>query len=270
MGYFTIIPLEEFTRDISRFSCVERNKYNELFFVSNGSFIKTMDLVSIRINRNEIHLSLEEQIGSIAFSSDNLSGYYCAFNNKLLTGLHLNDDFVKDLMFINSFMGCYPLRLSKTVLERMRNTFSYLYKLNQSFSKNKSLIIAYLATIISEAKHILLQIEMDLSSSKSLLIVKQFHDLLAKQITLHQSISSYASQLGITPNHLNKLVKAVTGKTAVMLRNDMLLLEAKMQLKQTCLSVSEIAFNIGFSDLSYFSRFFKKATGLTPLQYRNN
>jgi AraC-like DNA-binding protein len=74
--------------------------------------------------------------------------------------------------------------------------------------------------------------------------------------------------LGISPNHLNKSVKAVTGRTAIIILNEMNLQEAKMQLKYTNLSIGEIAFRLGFKDLSYFSRFFKKATGLSPLEYR--
>lgn len=71
----------------------------------------------------------------------------------------------------------------------------------------------------------------------------------------------------MTPNHLNKCVKATTGKSAHELLDDMLLLEAKVMLKQTGLSIAEVAFRIGKTELSDFGRFFKQKTDL-PREYR--
>ena len=70
------------------------------------------------------------------------------------------------------------------------------------------------------------------------------------------------------PNHLNKCVKAATGKSAQDLLSEMVLLEAKVLLRQTSLSVNEIAFKIGKEDTSDFIRFFKSKTNLTPTEYR--
>jgi AraC family transcriptional activator of pobA len=74
--------------------------------------------------------------------------------------------------------------------------------------------------------------------------------------------------LNVTPNHLNKSVKSSTGKSATKWIEETILLEAKYLLFQTTLSVSEIAMQVGHEDHSYFSRFFKKHEGLTPVQYR--
>lgn len=78
----------------------------------------------------------------------------------------------------------------------------------------------------------------------------------------------YADLLAVTADYLNKCVKAATGKSAHDLLGDMILMEAKALLRQTSLSVSEIAFEIGKEDLSDFTRFFKNKTGLKPSDYR--
>jgi AraC-like DNA-binding protein len=83
-----------------------------------------------------------------------------------------------------------------------------------------------------------------------------------------QNLEFYAKTLKITPNHLNKSVKSVTGKTAIGLLNEMRLIEAQLRLKHTDFSISEIAYQVGFEDRSYFSRFFKKATGDSPVEFR--
>ena len=111
---------------------------------------------------------------------------------------------------------------------------------------------------------------LDFYPSKAFLITKKYNDLLAANVSNERSVDFYAGQLDITPNHLNKSVKTVTGRTAITILNEMSIQEAKMQLKHTNQSISDIAFQLGFEDLSYFSRFFKKATGMSPMEYRRN
>ena len=74
--------------------------------------------------------------------------------------------------------------------------------------------------------------------------------------------------LAVSPNHLNKCVKAATGKSAQELLSEMVLLEARVLLRQTSLTVNEIAWKIGKEDPSDFIRFFKSKTGQTPTEYR--
>jgi AraC family transcriptional regulator, transcriptional activator of pobA len=82
--------------------------------------------------------------------------------------------------------------------------------------------------------------------------------------------SFYAKKLNIHPNHLNAVVKRTTGKTATDIIQSQLLISAKSLLRQTTDSIKEIAFRLYFSQPTHFTSFFKKATGLTPQQYRDN
>lgn len=83
-----------------------------------------------------------------------------------------------------------------------------------------------------------------------------------------KSLDAYAALLHVSQNHLNDTVKAVTGKTPGTLIRERMIREASLLLIHTQLSVAEICFLLKFEDPSYFSRFFKKYTGITPLQYR--
>lgn len=79
----------------------------------------------------------------------------------------------------------------------------------------------------------------------------------------------YASRLNVHPNHLNAVVKRISGKTASQIIQNHLTSIAKSLLKQTTLSVKEIAFQTHFPEPTHFNAFFKKNTGLTPQQYRD-
>jgi len=82
------------------------------------------------------------------------------------------------------------------------------------------------------------------------------------------TVSLIAKQLFVNANYLNSIIKNLTGKTASAHIQEKLLLEAKSFLLHTDLQVSEIAYKLGFENTSYFNRFFKKNTALTPMGYR--
>ncbi len=84
---------------------------------------------------------------------------------------------------------------------------------------------------------------------------------------LHE-VSAYAALLHISAGHLSEVVKAQSGRPAIKHVHERLVLEARRLLLHTQHSLKEIAFDLGFSDASYFNRFFKRETGVTPAGYR--
>jgi AraC family transcriptional activator of pobA len=97
-----------------------------------------------------------------------------------------------------------------------------------------------------------------------------FKSLLSKHFLQHKDVHFYASSLNITPKYLSEVLLSETGKAAKQLINEHILWEAKSLLRQTTMSVQEISYWLGFQESAYFSRAFKKAEGITPLQYRTS
>ncbi len=83
------------------------------------------------------------------------------------------------------------------------------------------------------------------------------------------TVAYYAQRLGITPNHLNKVVKSYTGKSPSVWIEEAVIQQAKHLLKTTTLSLGEIASIVGILDQSYFARRFKMHEGVTPREWRN-
>lgn len=100
-------------------------------------------------------------------------------------------------------------------------------------------------------------------------LTNRFIYLICEHHLHNRRIGDYAERLAVTPNHLNETVKATTGKTCSELIKTMLILEAKIMLRQTDRSVSEIADEFNFSDVPHFTKYFKKHTALTPVEFRN-
>lgn len=93
--------------------------------------------------------------------------------------------------------------------------------------------------------------------------------LVQKSFKEERQIEFYASQLGVTPKHLSRILKQTTGFTAADWIKNYILLEAKVMLKSSTLTMGQISTQLNFPSQSFFAKFFKNATGLTPKQYRN-
>lgn len=107
------------------------------------------------------------------------------------------------------------------------------------------------------------------SSSKELLVY-QYQNLVINCFRVEKQIKNYAEKLHISVSYLNQILKEIKGKTAKELLLDYTCLQAKKELKYTSISISEIAFELGFEEPTHFTRFFKKQTGFTPNQFRKN
>ncbi|MBC8084332.1 MAG: helix-turn-helix transcriptional regulator [Hymenobacter sp.] len=102
-----------------------------------------------------------------------------------------------------------------------------------------------------------------------------FTDLLERQFPLEspqqlrlRTATDYADQLAVHVNHLNRVLKETTGHTTTALIGARVAQEAKMLLKQTSWTVSEIADSLGFADVAHFCNFFKRQTSLVPGAFR--
>ncbi len=99
---------------------------------------------------------------------------------------------------------------------------------------------------------------------------EEFLDLLEKQITTLKQVSQYTDMMSLSTYQLNEITKASVGKTPSELINDQIILEAKRYLLATPNQIKDIADHLGYEDVSYFIRFFKKHTSLSPEAFRNH
>lgn len=99
---------------------------------------------------------------------------------------------------------------------------------------------------------------------------EEFMELLETHVVSHKSVIEYAEMLRLSVYQLNKITKSAVGKTVSELIHEQLVLESKRTLLGTSNQVKDIAYSLGFEDVSYFIRFFKKGTGFSPEAFRNN
>jgi AraC family transcriptional activator of pobA len=104
--------------------------------------------------------------------------------------------------------------------------------------------------------------------SRSYYLTEKFKELLAENFTEHREVHFYAEKLFITAKHLSQIVKNETGKTVSEIINEIVCLEAKVLLQTKALSIAEISVHLNFATATFFGKFFKRNTGISPLEYR--
>ncbi len=102
------------------------------------------------------------------------------------------------------------------------------------------------------------------------MIVRNFVHLVELHIRKHWTIPEFAAALGVTADRLNTAVRRATGRTPMELIHSRLITEAVSLLDGTTMQIGEIAEALGFKDAAYFSRFFKRQTGISPKIHRQN
>ncbi|CAN5213004.1 helix-turn-helix transcriptional regulator [soil metagenome] len=96
----------------------------------------------------------------------------------------------------------------------------------------------------------------------------KFLELLEAHISIYKEVSQYADMLNLSTYQLNAITKTTLGKTCSELIYEYIILESKRYLLATSNQVNQIAYHLGYDDVSYFIRFFKKHTGHTPEAFR--
>ncbi|WP_291868274.1 helix-turn-helix domain-containing protein [Maribacter sp.] len=126
-------------------------------------------------------------------------------------------------------------------------------------------VILYNYAAIFKKKYPELKIELSRQEELGL----RFWNILEENVKKERTVQFYADTLNVTTGYLSKVLKEVTGKTTSRLIDDAVIMEARLLLENPKLSIAQIAEELQFSNQSFFGKYFKKQTGLSPTTYRS-
>ena len=161
------------------------------------------------------------------------------------------------------------ISLSDAELAKLRPYLTLLqteYQLDQP--RNSAALTRHLLAIVLQLTREFQRVRAGRAAPASPGLHQAFSQLLNAQYRHVTGVRDYAEQLHVSPDQLQQAVQAATGKSPKQLIDERLLMEAKRLLYWAQLPAKEIAWQLGFANAQYFSRFFKKHTGYTPLGFR--
>lgn len=212
------------------------------------------------------------------------SGYYIMISQDFLAASHHFDRLLDDYPFLK-IDESLPFEIDENELPEILNIYQRIKEEYLSGNADKfNFIQSYILLLLNQVKRLFnKQVDAQTASQQirtaDLKLLSRFQKLVKTSFypnatletfaNLH-SPSHYARQLNIHPNHLNAVVKNITGHTALNHIHNHILSLAKAELVQTHASIKEIAYSLHFESPNNFSAFFKKNAGMTPGAYRKS
>lgn len=199
------------------------------------------------------------------------NGYALIFEDKFLSAVFKDSLFVQHLSFFSFGMHSSCMHLPDELYIRILQLLKDIKTEIDTYRQNdvhvlRALLYEILMLLDRTYRKMIPAGSVNKEGSNA--YIRKFIELVNDCFREQHSVRYYADKLCITPNYLNEITNSVMRVSAKQYIQDKIIEESKRLLAYTDASVSEIAFGLHFSTISYFVRFFRLHTGMTPLSYR--
>lgn len=237
-------------------------------FLTKGSCDADINLVHYHIEAPAVLVISAEHIVMPRNVSDDFTASFMVYSKKLVesigTAIKSSGKF--------RFATFKPsISLTDGDVERYRRFYAEMKRISQKenqqfvFEALQFTTIAFFYDVAANYYDYLATTHGDSAQGR---ITDQFIHLVQENFRRERFLEFYANALEITPKHLSRTIKQHTGMSAVEWINRHIILEAKVMLRSSNLNIQQISDELNFPSQSFFGRFFKKATGMTPKEYR--
>lgn len=248
-----------------------RTEGGAILFCRRGSATVTVDQLRDRVTRDTLLLLLPGSILHLNERTDDFRVRFCAFSLKLFS----EAAYRLDPSFFHILHEHAIIRLPDRIIEGVRNWFqmaSYTYRDRGNIFRN-TIIRNRLQNVLLEAfdktQRFAPDVHSQTGTTRQADLFQRFVALVHEHCTEQREVAFYADRLCISTRYLSTIIRSVAHSTAKEFIDRSVVLEIKMLLGSTELSVQEIAYRLHFPDQSYLGRFFKKHTGVSPTEFRN-
>jgi len=261
---FTIRRVQDLLKGKDMVQPLHRHAFYFILILENATGSHSIDFVSHKVANNSVFLLRPGQVHELMLKAGG-TGYLIEFTADVLPSRHGRSHYMP------------ALRNHSGAFRPGAGTFKKLYALAegiwQEYADKQE---GYLDIIQANLDIFFIQLgrlarkdsggqPYDYAQER----LDAFSDLLEKHITGHKSVSYYADAMSLSAYQLNAVTKATLGKSCSAVIDEFILLECKRRLLATTNTVSQVAHGLGYDDVSYFIRFFKKHTGHTPEAFRD-
>lgn len=265
---FFCLRIEDVSERVLKPILPSREQSHTIIFVTEGSYKTKIGFKEYTVGPGQVVIYQAGSVFSTEEINTNVNGFACHFHPDILIGKFGNHTLLTEFEFLN--VGNHPIiSIQKDALPAIINIFERLYsEFISDHSPNPTIVHSYLYTLLAELQ-LLFGKNQPINQSASFQITSRFRKLAYQNVKKNLRVSDFAKMMNISPNHLNKSVKHITSKSATQINDEIKLIEIKFLLYQSGLSISEISFEMGYLDASYFARFFKKRTDISPSEFRS-
>ena len=265
LSNFNIWKLSDLTDHKDLNESLHRHNFYFLLAFQNGIGTHEIDFVNYELKNNTVFPVRPGQVHKLAIKQKS-EGFILQFDKDVFP-LQRNtfDKYIQTIFHQNVFS------LNQAEFEVFKQSLDQILKENNLKENNYAKIISSHLDILVALLGRKLQTKLDrIENNYAQQTLLEFQDLLEIHVSEIKRVEKYAKMLNLTVYQLTAITKKILGKTLSEMINDSIVLEAKRHLLATSNQVNQIAYDLGYEDVSYFIRFFKKHTGYSPEAFRKN
>jgi len=249
-----------------------RHDYYAIILIEKGKGIHYVDFQKYDVEDNTVYFILPGQMHQLVLS-EKPKGWVLAFTEEFLISNNIPDKLINDIYLFNNYGQSPPLLLNEHQMQVYKSLIDQIELFSTSIRNYTNDAVGSLLKLflIQSNNHCSLAKENNpqlIENTNHLLSI--FKQLLNEHYKTKHKVSEYADMLAVTADYLNKTVKNITGKSAKEHIQSKIATEAKRSLLFSNLSGKELAYDLGFDESAHFNNFFKKTTGLTPIEFRTS
>lgn len=261
---------DDFKQGIEHLQLPHRHDFYMFYYNRSGHGKQLVDFHTIEIVPGQLSLLYPGQVHAW-LEIESLDGYLIFFTEEF--AVHFQQSEVLHSLLMTYFESYVPyINLEPgSHREDIDNLLHCLWnEYTTARHDSNELLSAYLFIVLTKLKRSIDDYRTQQLNQPSRPVLFRYRRLIELHFQKHHGVKEYAELLNLTPNYLNSICKSLSGKSAGELIRERLLLEAKRLLIHEDKTVAEIAYQLGFQDNSYFSRFFKRYTSVTPDSFRKD
>lgn len=278
LGHFNVFDTDELRAQLKGQKGkmpYNRRLYYKISLISGKSTAEYADKV-IDIEKYALLFATPRVPYNYTSEEANHHAVFCVFTPDFIT--RANTGFSLDEMPIFSPGSVPVFELSESEFQYLQAVFSKMKnELASDYAFKYDLIRNYVMELIHLGQKLQPASILYPKHTASERVSSLFLELLERQFPIEsnqqriglRTAKDYADRLAVHVNHLNKVLKENTGRTTTEVIGNRITQEAKILLKQTNWTISEIAYCLGFEEVAHFSNFFRKHTQITPNTFRN-
>lgn len=248
---------------------IHKHSFYHLVYFTSGTGNHTIDFTNYRIKEGCIYFMSPGQVHNWEFET-NVSGFVVNFSDIFFNQLSLSSSILDQFTFFDVFSSTQMLEIKTAQRTKIIEIFENILQELANITQFTPLMIAskMIQLFILVSRELPEERLGAIRNNHNYIVLKQFLDLIEDNFKDLRLPRDYAPLLYITSNHLNFLCKEQFNMPAGEIIRKRILLEAKRLLINYELSIANIAMELNFFDTSYFIKFFKKYTNLTPEAFR--
>jgi AraC family transcriptional activator of pobA len=234
----------------------------QLFYIQRGPAQVEIEGQSRQIRDASIQVVPPLFVHGFQFPED-IDGYV------LTLAAPLVEQIERQLGSVLSSVACYPVGQSRAHIDTLFEMLLHEYEGSEP-ARDLLLQSVVNALLVWVARQHRQQGGTESGGERGKPYLVSFTKLVEQHYKEHLSVEDYAHRIGVSATYLNNLCRRLAGHTALQLIHQRLLLEAKRNLIYTTMTVSLLSDTLGFTDPTYFSRFFRRLTGQSPNAFRRS